>query len=428
MFYFALFVAGISVTQDDYATLSELTLHGFFGPANGVWSNLGGNISSVLPRTLALGFNFSPTLPLGLIIYSAVTLFLIMVSMDHLISSLIPTVKGLAFKFRFPLLLVLGLGFEGIFTPGEVGVLGFSAAAGVHVWPMCFLILGHKLLVKRKPLSGLGAFLAFLYSSNSNIPEGLLTLIAVCVLSYRFTFIDGYHLKGKRMVGAFGLVMSCILAFSFIFLASGFQARSEAVGVSSDPKELILGILNSLLFFIMDILTHPFLYLAFILGNFLGRKLELQFAMKIFRDVCVLTVLYFSLLIVGAGVAYPAWHQTFGLYVFLLPLSFSLGALFSNSIPNINVLVRVLLIPVVIVSSLITVRSGYTNIERKLSWESNFEHNVCVVTGFKPDPLLGSEITYPPKNLGIEDLNTWPWMADAFENWVKGSGFTCRDK
>lgn len=424
--YFVFFVASTSVTQDDYATLSDLSLDGFWGPTNGVWNVLGGNISSVFPRTLALGFGFKSSLPLGLVIYSAVTLLLVTVSIDYLLGLFVPRLKSVSLSKRLPLILILSLGFEGLFTPGELGVLGFSAAAGVHVWPICFIILGHKFFSYKSFPAFLCTALMFLYSSNSNVPEGALAVLVVTILNYRSLLLNGRLLVNGRSVKNVVLLLASISVLFVIFLAPGFQARTETAGVSLEPKDLAIGVMRAVMFFSADILTHPFLYLVAILGYIVGKSSSLEAVRKPIQEFGFLALAYFLLLVAGAGAAYPAWHQTFGLYVFLLPLAFSLGLLYSNKIWKIRILGSALLIPIIVICSLVTVRSGYTVVNRKLTWQSNFEHNVCLVKSGMFEGFRGSEITYPPKKLGVEDLNTWPWMADGFRNWVVARNFQCR--
>lgn len=427
LLYFTLFVGSTSVTQDDYSTLSDLSLNGFWGPTNGVWNVLGGNISSVVPRTVALGFGFTPAVPLGLVAYSALTLLLVTLTLNYLLGLFVPMFSNFPFGKRLAFILILSLGFEGVFTPGELGVFGFSAAAGVHVWPICFIILGHMLFSRKSALAFVGAAFAFLYASNSNIPEGVLALLVVIVLSYRSSQSNGTHRPSKRLIKNLVLLIAVTFGLLIIFLAPGFQARTETVGVSLELKDFLASLIRAGMFFSVDILTHPFIYLGVILGYAAGLNSKLQAHRKPIQEFSFFTIAYFLLLVVGAGVAYPAWHQTFGLYVFLLPLAFSFGVHYSGkNSPRIRFW-RALLIPVLIICMLVTGRSGYSTMERKFSWQSKFEHNLCAVNGLKSEPLLGSEIAYPPFNLGVEDLNTWPWMADAFKEWINNSELVCKN-
>lgn len=424
--YLAVFVASISITQDDYSTLSDLSLNGFFGPVSGVWNGLGGNISSVLPRALALSVGSYPNFPIGLIIFAGVTFFLILISFNYLLCDLIPSFKNLARSRRLLLLLVLSLGFEGLFTPGQVGVFGFSAAAGVHVWPICLVIIGRELILRNKPLSIFGALLAFLYASNSNIPEGVVALTVILLMNYQSNALR-HRSKRSGPTVAYQLISAIsALGLVVIFVAPGFEARTETAGVSFNPIDLLFGVTRAFVFFSADIFSHPFIYLAICLGFQVGKSRQIMIEKKVLKNLGAVTLLYFLLLVVGAGVAYPAWHQTFGLFVLLLPMSFAFGVYFSSNLGRISTLIRLSFLPVLLVCLLVTARSGYSTIDRKISWTSNFEHNVCVVQGINSDPLLGSEITYPPMNLGIEDLDTWPWMLDGFTNWIGESGISCK--
>jgi hypothetical protein len=425
LLYFILFVGSTSVTQDDYSTLSDLSLNGFWGPTIGVWDVLGGNISSVVPRTIALGIGFTPALPLGLVAYSAVTLLLVTLSLNYLLGLFVPMFRNFPFQKRLPLIFILSLGFEGLFTPGELGVFGFSAAAGVHIWPICFIILGHKLFFRKSAPAFVGTTFAFLYASNSNIPEGSLAVLVLVVLSYQSLNSIGRLRLGRRLIKNLVLLGASMFGLVIIFLAPGFQARTKTVGVSLGLNELLTGVIRAGIYFSIDILTHPFIYLVLILGYAIGVNSKLQTVKKPIQDFGCFALAYFLLLVLGAGVAYPAWHQTLGLYLFLLPLAFSLGVSYSQKNSKLLVIWSALLIPVLVVSSLTTLRSGYTVFNRKLSWQSNFEHNVCQVESNHPQDWRGSEITYPPKELGVEDINTWPWMEDGFKKWVVKSEFLC---
>jgi hypothetical protein len=423
--YFLVFLVSASIAQDDYATLSDLTTDGFYGPVIGVWNTLGGNIASVVPRSMALGLGFQIGFPVGLVIYSITTLALMLISFDFLLGYLVSPFQSLAVRKRLPILLILALGFEGIFTPGEVGVLGFSAAAGVHVWPISFVVIGAKLFSIKTRLSLLGAMFAFLYAGNSNIPEGVLAVIVAIAMCYSTVLQDGRLIKKKKVLGYLGVPLISAFGLLVIFVAPGFQARSQAVGVSFAFNDLAVGVIRAAMYFLFDILTHPFIFLAVFLGYAVGKFGKLTVEKKSIRNVGITSILYFLLLVAGAGVAYPAWHQTFGMFVLLLPLSFAFGVHFA-SVPRVQLpAIRIFLIPLLIACLLVSLRSGYTTVERKLSWQSNFAHNVCVAKGLKSGPYLGSEITYPPMNLGIEDLSTWPWMADAFKKWINGSNFVC---
>jgi len=69
------------------------------------------------------------------------------------------------------------------------------------------------------------------------------------------------------------------------------------------------------------------------------------------------------------------------------------------------------------------VRVGVTSWQRSSNWDSAFKVNACSIAKSPSSPLLGAEIIYPPFKLGVEDVNTWPWMANKYRLWVSDSSF-----
>jgi hypothetical protein len=320
--------------------------------------------------------------------------------------------------------LMLALGFEGLFTPGQAGVFGFSAAAGVHVWPVCLMIISGWILSRNFnywPIS----LLCLAYAANSNIPEALTTLIYLLLLLFNLKYQD-FNMKFKYYLFYIVALIVCISLTILIFIAPGFSARSGNIGVSFDVSSLVIGSTKACGIFLVDVFTHPYLYLAFLTGVKLKDRLG-SFSLNFIYFYSILVISYFTLLVVGAGVAYPAWHQTFGLYVLLLPLMIPLGAIVAGKINLARGLIQGFSIFLIAICVLISSRAFLLSVERKLNWNEAFQHNVCVAQGKISGNYKGSEIKYPPLGLGIEDLNRWDWMRQGFEIWVIKSKFQCEN-
>jgi hypothetical protein len=129
------------------------------------------------------------------------------------------------------------------------------------------------------------------------------------------------------------------------------------------------------------------------------------------------TFLIWISLIMGSTFAYPAWHQSMGMYVLLLPLSFALGTIAKVHFS------RKLIVFLLIVSSIAMasafLRMGVLGVERSLRWDRNLAVNACRILENPNSPLLGAEIQYPPFGLGVDDVNTWEWMRGKYVGWVQ---------
>jgi hypothetical protein len=75
---------------------------------------------------------------------------------------------------------------------------------------------------------------------------------------------------------------------------------------------------------------------------------------------------------------------------------------------------------VVLVFSMILIRSGLMLSDRARAWDENLLHNICEIQNDSLNNLKGAELRYPPLGLGIEDIETWPWMSSNYVAWVKG--------
>ncbi len=406
-----------SISQDDYSTLADIASSGALGPIQNIWNGMGGNISSLFPRILFLSFNSTPPLNFGLIVFSASTFFLVYKSMDILLASALKGLGRTPKTTRQNIALLFIFGFEGLFTPGIASLTAFSAAAAVHVWPVCFIVISTSLLFQGFPKWTL-AVLLLAYSANSNVPEGLLTIAFVLMYS-----IYGAKYSQFRYFRFRALILQVIVGISFvlIFLAPGFSRRSANVGINVSIETLASLIPKNYVIFVFDIATHPFIYLSFLLGILLTRRNSFEVPNKILALLALSSFVYLSLLVVGASVAYPSWHQNLGMYVLLTPLAFFFGIFMQ---PHFSISGRITSLAtaclIVLMLSLV-IRAEVLIVHRKIVFNQNFERNICALAHSSKATLAGSEIRYPPFYLGIEDMNRWEWMASGFESWVTSS-------
>jgi hypothetical protein len=183
--------------------------------------------------------------------------------------------------------------------------------------------------------------------------------------------------------------------------------------------DFLLRFSKSFASFTADGLSHPMVWVLLILGAILVFNGSFSISdLDSFR-LRILSVggfLIWSALIVGSTFAYPAWHQSMGMYVLLLPLAFGLGV--SN---RFKFQKKTLVSAFIIVSFLMTavfLRIGIMGVNRSLDWDTNFQKNICLLKLDQKASLLGAEIQYPPFNLGVEDVNTWEWMRNKYVGWI----------
>jgi hypothetical protein len=123
--------------------------------------------------------------------------------------------------------------------------------------------------------------------------------------------------------------------------------------------------------------------------------------------------------------AYPAWHQSMGLYVFVIPTALTFGIFLSSKFSSVSIshsFKFVMAINLVIAIALYA-RVIDTTINRKSTWDRVFAINVCLLRQDPSAKLEGAEIIYPPFNLGVEDVNSWEWIRNDYSKWVLNPKF-----
>jgi hypothetical protein len=405
--------------QDDYFNLQSVQQMGVLGYLDDTWTAHGGNMVQffihcimILPTTQAFVFwNFS--------LFFIVTQFLVFFAVK-VISAWLFTTSSQLTRFWVPLLSVAG--FEGLFIPGFLGAYGFSLASLAHLWPVIAFIFG-LLAIKKFKGSWVLALSLGVIAGNSNLGESAFACGVWIFLFLAFRRIPQFEVK-SRAVENFNFYMLGIGVFggtAGIVAAPGFWNRaSDQVGLPTSLGEFLTRFAKSFASFTADGLTHPMVWVLLLLGLFLGMsqsqsKLEvIEFRLKM---LLVGTTIIWASLIVGSTFAYPAWHQSMGMYVLLLPFSFALGLRLKIRID------RKVIVSLLVASSLVMlftfVRIGVLGVQRSLQWDRNLTINSCLIADNPNSALLGAEIQYPPFGLGVDDVNTWEWMRYKYVGWIE---------
>lgn len=404
--------------QDDYFNLQSVGQMGVIGYLQNTWDFHGGNMVQflihcmmILPSTEHFVFwNFG--------LFFLLTEVLVFLSVRGLNRWLFPSQNGVT-KFWVPLLSVAG--FEGLFVPGFLGAYGFSLASLAHLWPVMAFVTG-LLSLKKFRGSWLLALTLGLIAGNSNLGESAFACgVWVLVwLAYRLSK-DFETRNGIRKDANFYLLgLGSLVGSIGIAAAPGFWNRAQdQVGLPNSIFDFAKRFAKSFASFTADGLTHPMVWVLFLLGCFLAHKYSTaandvnQYRVKL---LSIASVAIWLSLIMGSTFAYPAWHQSMGMYVLLLPLSFALGSVAKLRLSNQKV--YALLVLAAIVMSLAFIRIGALGVERSLRWDRNLAINSCRIAQDSSSALLGAEIQYPPFGLGVDDVNTWEWMRGKYVGWI----------
>jgi hypothetical protein len=405
--------------QDDYFNLESVKQMGVIGYLIDTWESHGGNMVQFLIHCLTIlpttqGFIFWN---LGL--FFITTQILVFVSV-RILNSWLFLKQSRTTMFWIPLLTVAG--FEGLFVPGFLGAYGFSLASLAHLWPVMAFVIA-LLACKKFTGSWVLTFVLGLVAGNSNLGESAFACGVWILVLAGFTWVkdfeklSGIH-KGRNF---YGLGLGTFVGTIGIVAAPGFWVRaSDQVGLPESLGDFASRFAKSFASFTADALTHPMIWVLFFLGTFMAKSLIFdQASVNLFR-VKMLTfaslVIWMSL-VMGATFAYPAWHQSMGMYVLLLPLAFALGVMSANKFGA-----KMLTFWLVLSSIVMTVtflRIGVLGIERSIKWDQNLRINSCRIAENPNASLLGAEIQYQPFKLGVEDVNTWEWMRVKYVGWVQ---------
>jgi hypothetical protein len=417
LFVFSFFVAPV---QDDYSVLSQVSSMGMRDFIQWHWNFHGGNIvpmalSSISLITAIDSFNF-----ISLKLYVLTTFIILIFSIRFYLLSKFQSKNADVIQLSYFIIAGTIFGFEGIFTPGFLGAYSFSLASLVHLWPVCFFLVGVVLCGHANKHWVILLTLGFL-AGNSNIAESVAfisTLLVILIIKRKNKLIV------INMSNLSRFVLGILLGTIMIIASPGFWIRAQYKvegGIPSTFSSFISKVLQSTVFFTADILTHPVLYIFLIIGVFFGARYKVN--SDYFKDHRAAEILFASLfftLIIGSAFAYPAWHQSLGLLSLLPYVSFKIGVKFSEFIPtgNVRFLKRFLVFLLLLLFSL-TIRSGYLHLDRVLSWNESNNMNVCALRYDTKSAISFTEILYPPFRLGIEEVQSWQWIKDSYLDWIK---------
>jgi hypothetical protein len=260
-------------------------------------------------------------------------------------------------------------------------------------------------------------------AGNSNLGESAFACGVWILLFLAFRRLPQFEVK-SRVVENFNFYMLGLGVFVGtvgIVAAPGFWNRaSDQVGLPTSLGEFLTRFTKSFASFTADGLTHPMVWVLFLLGVLLGlnqNKSKLEVIEVRLKMLLVGAATIWAALIVGSTFAYPAWHQSMGMYVLLMPLSFALGICLN--IRTSQKVIGSLLVASSLVMLFTFVRIGVLGVERSLQWDRNLTTNSCRIAENPSSALLGAEIQYPPFGLGVDDVNTWEWMRYKYVGWVE---------
>ncbi len=404
--------------QDDYYNLQSVQEKGVFGYLLDVWNFHGGNMVqffihciTILPTTQNFVF-------WNLSLFFVFTQVLVFLTIRFLSSWLFKSPSAWT-RFWIPLLTLVG--FEGLFVPGFLGAFGFSLASLAHLWPVMALVIG-LLGLRRFNGSWLFALLLGLIAGNSNLGESALGCGVWLFTLLGFRFVPNFaERSGIRIDSNFYLLgVGVFVGTAGIAAAPGFWNRASGqVGLPGSLTEFLFRFAESFASFTADGLSHPMVWVLFLLGVLLARSEScIKSNLNSFRFnllVIATSMIWFSL-IMGSTFAYPAWHQSMGMYVFLLPLAFALGIKVNLRISQEKVTALLAISGCVMLFAFL--RVGVLSVERSVQWDKNLAMNACRIIDNPSGPLLGAEIQYPPFGLGVDDVNTWEWLRTKYVGWV----------
>jgi cell division protein FtsL len=141
------------------------------------------------------------------------------------------------------------------------------------------------------------------------------------------------------------LLSGLIIGFTAILLSPGFWNRAEnSVGLPSSGEEFVRRFIKSFSSFLADLLTHPMIWLAFLIGVLISAPKktgnEKNILMNKIRLILFFGFILFASLTIGSTFAYVSWHQSTGLYQVFIPLTFTLGfyskSIFSFDFSRVN--------------------------------------------------------------------------------------------
>lgn len=387
-----------------------------------IWESQGGNIFPYAVNAFLLApakhqINFA-----GLTIYYLLTTFAVVMSSIYILKTLFEfKLREIKREYLLTYIATSLVTFEGAFVPSFAGGFSFSLASLAHLWPIILMAISLYLYSHHANLAPI-AFILGLLIGNSNAGESFTSLVISTILLINLLQASSRSLR--KTAYAFCQFLGILIGFIFMVSAPGFSNRANnSVGFPSSGSELFHRTLKALVSFSADSLTHPGAYFAFGLGLYVVRMSAIEFDVEVFRrkykTFLKIYILLLCSLIGGGSLAYSSWHQALGVDLLLTPLFFGGGVILAGKIGN-NFLKTSLSI-VLIFSILLTstnIRAGILINHRAIVWDKSFSTNICVLKNGHNQKLSGAELRYPPLNLGIEDIQSWPWMEQGYKKWM----------
>jgi hypothetical protein len=415
--------------QDDYLSFGSIESVGILGYLKTIWAFHGGNMVQFTIHSIMSIPSTTEPFFLNLAAYFLLTQLMVAAA-SRLLFAWVFEDRHLKSNVAFWLPFLVVFGFEGFFVPGFVGAYGFTLASLAHLWPILCLIFALRLLMSESAFRFLVIPLG-LVAGNSNLVESAFSCL---VITFVILGIIKYPSKAKSLGfrKSVWLYVFCLVTYISsltIAIAPGFKNRSSgAIGLPENLHDFILRFGKSFAIFSADVLTHPFVYLSIFCGFWIARTCSLICDGLLLTKLKILSffsICFWLLLILGSSMAYPAWHQSMGLYVFVIPTALTFGIFLSLKFPSVSISYSfkfVMVLNLVIAIALFA-RVVDTSITRKSYWDRAFAINVCLLHQDPAAKLEGAEIIYPPFNLGVEDVNTWEWIRNDYSKWVLNPRF-----
>ena len=410
--------------QDDYATLSLISNNGLFGYLRLMWESHGGNLTPMLINGLFLYPSLYELNFWALALFPIVNYALLVLSIFAASAVLNPfTTRSFTRIEIFTFANLVFLGSESLFSPQLLEITLFSSAVLVHLWPVLYFFLVLGLLNKQNKIAFAPILVLGFMSGNSNIAESLFIQLSCILILVSNKYRKSLQVKLIRLyVFAFSNLIGALM----IVMAPGFWVRASeknSQGLPDQFGEFVVRFAKSFFVFSADIASHPMLLVFMIIGYKLSSR-NGSFYSKTTGFAVLLFILLFLSLVLGASLAYPAWHQSIGLVVLAPFFGLSLGD-WLGAKRKYSQRLEFGIYSLVILVVLIALARAFLGIAyRSQQWDSAFTHNACIVLSGKSESLIGTETIYPISNLGIEDMNRWPWMRDAFTEWVSNPKFS----
>jgi hypothetical protein len=332
--------------------------------------------------------------------------------------------KWLGFRDRYLTVAYVSisvLSFEGIFSPLQIAAYSWHQTSITHLWPIALTFLSWAVSGRTGIHHVLLVCLGFVVG-NSNSAEAVWAFLAT--IAFIKTFLAGKQesTQMKRLSLNFFLLGNFV-GILLTVAAPGFWNRANnSVGFPESLTDFVLRFAKSASAFGFDILTHPYLYLTLILGV-LSRNLVNENSLLALRKIkwflIAVSILLYSLLVLGTTLGYPAWHQSLGLFVVLTPTFFVLGL---SSIPEKSrseiQAYKVFMYSILILCLFLTARTSVLEINRSARWDLAFHSNLCSISRGETKDLIGADLVYPIFRKGVEDIETWKWMKESYIGWL----------